>query len=317
MGKCSKWKGDVIRNDYSVLSDWGQETNGMKNHISSSFTLTCSYYYMLRVMSGVATALGHDDDALLWSSKASDVKSAFNRKFFHDGVYEFGNQANYGMALFYGLVDSAYVKSVAKTLAETVMSSDYSIKAGESGLRPILMALSDNGYNDVVYCIAKKTTFPSYDYWLKCGATTSLEYWDLSLSQNHCMMDHIEEWFYGKLGGISDLGDAYLQLRLSPWIPSDMASADVKLQSPRGMVRVSWNRTAESTEYLLSVPIGSTAEVCLPVLKGERLMESGHDLNEIASVSNVEYTDSLVTFILGSGDYRFTMNGSMLSSQDK
>jgi alpha-L-rhamnosidase len=42
--------GGIIRNDYSVLSDWGQETSGLTNHTSSSFTLTCTYYYLLEVM---------------------------------------------------------------------------------------------------------------------------------------------------------------------------------------------------------------------------------------------------------------------------
>lgn len=309
-------QGNIIRNDYSVLSDWGQETSGLTNQTSSSFTLTCTYYYLLGAMAEVAETLGHNEDAEAWTSKAADVKAAFNNRFYKDGVYEYGNQANYGMALYYGLAEEENIPAVAKALAEAVKASNYSIKTGEIGLRPTLMSLADNGYNDVVYRMAKKTTYPSYGYWVKQGATTSLEYWDMSLSQNHCMMDHIEEWFFSQLGGIRNIGEAYEKIQLYPWIPSDMAKADVSILSPRGEVRMAWNRTKSSTAYSITVPAGAVAEVCLPVMKDLKLYEGNIELSALSTASNVEYTDSLVHFTLGSGEYTFTMNGSTLTDEE-
>ena len=303
----------IIRNDYSVLSDWGQETSGLAHHTSSSFTLTCTYYYLLGAMAEMATALGHDEDAAGWISEASLVKKAFNQRFFKDGVYEHGNQANYGMALYYGLVDDENQAAVAQRLADAVKASDYSIKTGEIGLRPTLMSLAAYGYNDVVYKMARKTSYPSYGYWVKQGATTSLEYWDMSLSQNHCMMDHIEEWFFSQLGGITNAGEAYEKIQIRPWIPSDMSTADVSLLSPRGKVRMAWTRSKSSTDYELSVPAGATATVILPVVKGKQLFENGMELSAISTASNVVYADTLVSFTLGSGDYHFTMDGSTLT----
>lgn len=294
----------IIRNDYSVLSDWGQETSGLANHTSSSFTLTCTYYYLLNAMSEMAQALGHESDANEWIQKAAMVKEAFNKRFYKDGVYEFGNQANYGMALYYGLVEEGNIEAVANALAESVRQNDYNIKTGEIGLRPTLMALADNGYNDVVYRMACKTSYPGYGYWVKQGATTSPEYWDMSLSQNHCMMDHIEEWFFSELGGIKSTSEAYETLSIRPWIPADLTTADISVVSPRGLVRMAWN-TANS-EYRISVPPGSVANVSLPIGREKRLYESSVELSAIPSVSNVEYTDSLVNFTLGSGNYLFT-----------
>ena len=302
----------IIRNDHSVLSDWGQETSGLANQTSSAFTLTCTYYYLLREMAEVATALGHRDDAEVWTAKAADVRTAFNNRFYQNGVYEYGNQANYGMALYYGLVDEANIPAVAAALAESVKASDYNIKTGEIGLRPTLMALADNGYNEIVYQMAKKTTYPSYGYWLTQGATTSLEYWDMSLSQNHCMMDHIEEWFFSQLGGIRNAGEAYGKILLCPWIPADMAQADVSINSPRGMVRMAWTRAAASTTYSIVVPANTVAEVVLPIVNGLKLYEGDAELSTLDAVSGVEYKDSIVHFTLGSGEYVFTMNGSTL-----
>jgi alpha-L-rhamnosidase len=307
---------NIIRN-YSVLSDWGQNTCGLANYTSSEFTLTCSYYYYLGMMAEMAEVLGHDSDARVWRAKAADVKAAFNGKFFKEGVYEYGNQANYGMALYYGLVDEENVPGVAYTLSEAVKASGYSVKTGEIGLRPTLMSLAANGYNDVVYNMAKKTTYPSYGYWVEKGATTSPEYWDMSLSQNHCMMDHIEEWFFSQLGGISNTGEAYETFSIAPWIPVDMKKLDVEYDSPRGVIKVSYLRTSENTEYGLTVPAGSKASVSLPVVKGFVLRENGKELAEIPTVSDVVYNDTIVTFILAPGCYSFTMDASTLQEDNK
>lgn len=306
--------GHIIRN-YSVLSDWGQQTSGLMQLTSSPFTLTCTYYYLLNAMKEVAQALGHADDAQRWMTEAAEVKNAFNARFYKDGVYEHGNQANYGMALYYGLVDEENVAAVAAALAQSVRSSDYCVKTGEIGLRPTLMALAQNGFNDVVYGMAKKTTYPSYGYWLGQGATTSLEYWDMSLSQNHCMMDHIEEWFFGCLAGISNAGEAYETINIQPWVPADLASLDVSVATPRGDVRMAWNRTAASTRYEISVPAGSRANVSLPIVRGKKLKEGKAKLTDLASVADVVYADTSVSFTLGSGDYTFAMDGSTLEEE--
>ncbi len=301
----------IIRN-YSVLSDWGQETSGLAQPTSSPFTLTCTYYYLLNAMAEVAQALGHSTDADRWTAEAAEVKKAFNARFFSNGVYEYGNQANYGMALYYGLVDDADVPAVAQALATAVKESGYCIKTGEVGLRPTLMSLAEHGYNDVVYRMANKTTYPSYGYWIKQGATTSLEYWDMSLSQNHCMMDHIEEWFFSQLGGISDAGNGYETVRIAPWIPADMAEADIATMTPRGSVGMAWQRTSQTTTYRLSVPAGAKALVTLPIIGNKQLKEGRVALEDVEGVSDVQHADTLVTFTLGSGDYEFFLDGSTL-----
>lgn len=302
----------IIRN-YSVLSDWGQETSGLTNPTSSSFTLTCTYYYLLNAMSEMAAVIDHPTDAETWKQMAQQVKETFNQRFFKDGVYEYGNQANYGMALFYGLVDEENITATSAALAEAVKASNYSIKTGEIGLRPTLMALAQNGYNDIVYRMANKTSYPSYGYWVKQGATTSLEYWDMSLSQNHCMMDHIEEWFYNQLGGISNTGEGYETLQLCPWIPVGLAMADISTETPRGLVRMAWNRAENFTTYAISIPAGSCAKVTLPIVKDKQLYENSHEISTLESITDVVYSDTLVCFTLGSGDYTFSMNASTLT----
>ncbi len=161
--------------------------------------------------------------------------------------------------------------------------------------------------------MVNKTTYPSYGFWIAQGATTSLEYWDMSLSQNHCMMDHIEEWFFSCLGGISNTREAYETIQIHPWIPADMASADISVVTPRGKVRMAWNRTKKTTTYEISVPAGSVADVVLPIVEGKKLYEEGKEIGGIASIGSLTYNNTEAHFTLGSGNYSFTMDGSTLT----
>ena len=48
---------------YSRLSDWGQESSGLKNKTLPEFTITCTYHYLLKVMAEMAQETGHEADS--------------------------------------------------------------------------------------------------------------------------------------------------------------------------------------------------------------------------------------------------------------
>src|SRR5574344_166370 len=295
---------------YSVLSDWGQNTCGLTNQVPGEFTITTTYYYLLNAMSEMADDLGYSADATTYSELAKKVKDAFNTKFYGQysaGAYEYGNQSEFGMPLYYGLVDSANIVNVAAKLAEKVKSDNYRIKTGEIGLKPVLMSLAKYGYNDIVYAMANQTDYPSYGYFVKSGCTTTPEYWDMSLSQNHCMMDHIEEWFYSELGGINNTGVAFNRFDIHPWIPSDMNSMTVTSKSVYGTITSSYEKTQNGYSYTFIVPENSTATITVPVFAGQQLMENGVAVSKGDGIQNVSYADTLVTVVAGSGSYHFTM----------
>ena len=119
------------------------------------------------------------------------------------------------MPLYYGLTEETNAQLVADRLAEKVISDGYKVKTGECGLKPVLMMLAKYGYNDIVWQMACQTDYPSYGYFVENGCTTTPELWDMRYSQNHCMLDHIEEWFYTHLAGIQNTGTGYDHIRLS------------------------------------------------------------------------------------------------------
>lgn len=79
--------------NYSVLSDWGQETAGVNPMVPGEFTITTTYYYMLNAMAEIASFLGKNVDAKGFLTQAQNTKKAFNERFYKDGVYEYGQQS--------------------------------------------------------------------------------------------------------------------------------------------------------------------------------------------------------------------------------
>lgn len=262
----------IINNSFSALSDWGQETAGVEPAVPTEFTETTTYYYLCRVMEEMAQLQGKNTDALLYRRLAANVKRVFNVRFYdaESGVYTSvkgggGRQGEQAMPLYYGLVPEGDEAKVAAVLAERVKSDGYKIKTGEIALKCVFMSLAQYGYNDVVWQMAKQTDCPSYGYWVKQGYTTTPEYWDVgAFSQNHCMMDHIEEWFYTQLGGIRNEGVAFDNFRIEPFIPADLQMADVETECAYGKIRSAWRCGDDGMVFQIAVPAGTRATVVLP-----------------------------------------------------
>ena len=252
---------------YSRLSDWGQESSGLKHKTVPEFTITCTYHYLLTVMAEMARETGHGTDAQVFEQQAEKTRLAFNTCFYNDstGVYAHGNQAEQAMPLYYGLTEEAEAQRVADRLAETVIRGGYKVKTGECGLKPVLMMLAEYGHNDIVWRMACQTDYPSYGYFVENGCTTTPELWDMRYSQNHCMLDHVEEWLYTHLAGIRNTGIAYDTVILQPYIPADLDSLQTSVETPHGIIRTAFQQNTDSTvNFEFYVPQGTSASIILP-----------------------------------------------------
>lgn len=314
----SRTQGDIMPgSSYSVLSDWGQETAGVSPLVPGEFTITTTYYYMLRAMAEIATELGHDDHAKAFNAQAEKTRKAFNTRYFKNGVYANGRQSELAMPLYYGLVDPDQETAVAAKLAEQVKRDNYKIKTGEIALKPLFMSLAHYGYNDIVYQMANQTDCPSYGWWVEQGYTTTPEYWNVgAFSQNHCMMDHIEEWFFSQLGGITNAGFGCDTVSVAPWLPADMSHADVSTRTIYGTVRCAWERgEGQAVTYTIEVPANSVARVTLPCATGHGVTEGGQAL--VAGqhgVLSVESIGDNAVITLGSGTYTLSVGPSETSA---
>lgn len=307
--------GYLINNSYSVLSDWGQQTAGVSPLVPTEFTETTTYYYILKCMAEMAEHLGYADDAKGYEELAANVKQAFNAKFYdaETGVYTSvsgggGRQSEQSQPLYYGLVPEGDEEKVAAVLAQTVKNDGYKIKTGEIALKCVFMSLAEYGYNDIVWQMANQTDQPSYGWWVVNGYTTTPEYWTVGLeSQNHCMMNHIEEWFFTRFGGIQNTGMAFDTFRIAPYLPSDLQYSNVSTRCNFGTITSQWEHNEDNYNFSFVIPAGTEATLVLPIEEGKELAENGKAINaDTEGIISICYSGGTATVVAGSGTYRFS-----------
>jgi alpha-L-rhamnosidase len=161
----------------------------------------------------------------------------------------------------------------------------------------------------VVFDMTNRTDVPSYGAQLAAGATSLTEAWDAdpASSQNHCMLGHIEEWFYAGLAGIrpDPASPGLSRIRIRPEPVGDVKSVDAAWETYRGPVAVRWNLDAKTFRLHVEVPPGIKAEVFVPTSQGAEVSEGGVPWSKAAGVRRLRLEDGRTVFEVGSGSYDF------------
>ncbi len=144
------------------------------------------------------------------------------------------------------------------------------------------MALAEGGRSDVIFEMASRTDGPGYGYQLERGATALTEAWDAgsASSQNHCMLGHIEEWFYGWLAGLRPDPEAvaFNQVLIQPQVVGDVTSARATYASVRGKIAVEWRLSGAEFTVIVQLPPGVTGTVHMPSGRVQKIQSGTHRL---------------------------------------
>lgn len=293
---------DYITNMYpSGLTTWGLgDWVPVKSKSPVELTSTCYYYTDAVIVAQTAKILGNKADHQRYSELAEKIKNAFNEKYFNKetGIYGTGLQTELSVPLYWGLAPDAYKASVAAALAKRVEADDYHLDVGLLGQKAILNALSDYGYADAAYKIAAQETFPSWGWWIKNGATTLYENWNINakrdISLNHIMFGEINAWMYKTLGGIKPdpHNPGFKNIILAPRFPKGLMEAEITFKSMQGNIRSAWSKNKKGVVYSVTIPPGATATFQIPQMNNLRVYQ---DKKEITGKS----------MQLQSGSYQF------------
>lgn len=245
------------------LGDWGAYDKAT----SVQFVHNCVYYGLANAMAEMAAAIGENDDADSFRAIAARVKEKTNDRYYANGVYDKGTQADYALPLHFGLVDDADKADVAARMAQAVIANNGHLSTGEIALRPLILSLCEYGYGDLAMEMLTKTEYPGYGYFVEQGATSLPEHWNMDTSassQNHCMMGHIEEWFYSVLAGIRPLTPAYHTFAVNPFFSHKLDYAGAHVDTPFGKIASRWERTEGKIRLQVEVPGGTEATIVVP-----------------------------------------------------
>ncbi len=303
-------KGKATNNILSHgLGDWydiGPKKSGFAQMTKMGITATATFYYDLNIMIKIATMLKKNEDVKFYQQLAAELKTAFNNTFFDQQKmqYDSSSQTANAMALYMGLVEEKNRQAVVDALIREIKSRNNALTAGDIGYRYVLKALEQAGRSDVIFDMNYRDDVPGYGYQLKHGATALTESWQAyeSVSNNHFMLGHLMEWFYAGLAGIkqTDNSVAYKEIMIKPEVVGDVTNAKASFQSPYGLIKSEWAKTATAFELNVQIPANTKAIVCLPAKQGSVVKMSGKKVN-------VLYKEGRAIIKTGSGNYRFVV----------
>ena len=296
------------------LGDWydiGPGGPGASKLTSNGLTSTAIYYQDLLVLKNVAALLGMTDEARQFEGQAQAVKDAFNRKFFNaeKNQYDRNSQTANAMPLVLGLVPDDRRIAVLAGLVAQIRAGGNRVTAGDVGFNYLMRALSDGGQGDVLYDMLIRDDGPGYAYQLKKGATSLTEAWDTNpgSSQNHCMLGHIEEWFYRGLGGLASdpSGPGFKKIIIKPQIVGDLKWVESSYDSPYGHIASNWKREGQKLTMEITIPANTTATVYIPAKDAGGVTESGKAADKAEGVKFLRMENNAAVHAVGSGTYRF------------
>ena len=258
-------------------------------------------------MAAIARALGHNDDASRFDSLAVTIANAFNAAFFDPakGAYYDDPAAGYRqtsnlLPLSLGIVPDVARAGVVANLVGDIKGRGVHLNTGALGTKLILPVLTDTGNPELAYSVATNPTYPGWGYWFQTlGATTMWEEWPAgSRSHQHAFMGTVDDWLYQNVAGIEPAAPGYTKVKIQPSPVGDLRNASAEVESPPGKVRSAWTRDRNRFTLRVSVPVGATGEVFVPVRQGDKVTAP-------AGARWEDTRNGYARYQVGSGTYEF------------
>lgn len=149
---------------------------------------------------------------------------------------------------------------------------DGHIQCGVIGMSWLLRGLADMGRMDVAYMLATVSSYPSWGYMARHGATTIWELWNGDTanprmnSGNHIMLlGDLIPWCMEDIVGIKSAAPGFKQIRFAPHFElEELPEAKGSYLTPYGLAASHWQKTDRQLTWDVTVPCNTTADVVLP-----------------------------------------------------
>ncbi len=299
------------------LGDWfdlGPNSPGTAQLTPKALTATSIYYYDVKLLAEMAAILNKPDEQQNLTAWANEIKTAFNAKFFNPetGVISTGSQTAMSMPWCVGLVDDKYKTKVMENLEDSIRAQGKPLTAGDVGFHYLVEALTKSGRSQLLYEMNNRDDVPGYGFQLKKGATALTESWPAleNVSNNHLMLGHLMDWFYGGLGGIgqTETSVAYQEIEIKPEMVGDLTWVKSSYQSPYGEIISNWEKSGESIKMNVTIPANTTALIYIPSDSVSVIQESGKAISEVKDIQVLGEENGRIKCKVGSGSYHFSLN---------
>jgi len=343
---------------YGKYGDWCPPWHIRSVDTPLKITSTWYYYHDTLILSKIAHILNEFEDAEKYTQVAERIKEAFNKEFLQEDRYSgekyselyekieahlpamfpedkkkeeikkfvtmfaTSSQTPNVLSLFLNMVPEDKREAVLKNLVDdiTIIHSNH-LNTGIVGTRYILDVLTRYERVDLAYKLLTQTTYPSWGYMVREGATTIWERWEDFTgagmnSHNHIMYGSVDAWLYKVLAGINidPVGPGFQRIIIKPYVVDDLKYVSASLKTIRGIIFSSWRKQGDSLILNVILPVNSQAKVSIPKMGLENIMieESGKVIwknnlyvDGVAGITGGNEEETYVTFDVGSGSYSF------------
>jgi len=276
--------------NYSYYGDWAGPAyacvgeDGAKSAVTDGNLMSTGYSYLnCRLLAEFAAVIGRDAERARYEDLQARIREAFLRRWFNadTGMVDKGSQASQAFSLWLGLIDAEHEAKAAAIMHDDLQNNRYRITTGNLCTRYLVDMLAKHGYVDDVYKLLTREEYPSYGFMIQNEATTIWERFELKKSpgmnsHSHPMFGSVGYWFYAYLVGVQPAEYGFGKVRIRPYIPTALLSAQAVVATVKGDIAVKWTKRYGKTYLYIDIPFGVTAEVDTP--EGTRTVGSGsHD----------------------------------------
>eukprot|EP00041_Stephanoeca_diplocostata_P037610 m.1430057 g.1430057 ORF g.1430057 m.1430057 type:complete len:1055 (+) comp25071_c0_seq3:71-3235(+) len=257
-----------------------------------------------------------------YRKKADDVAGTINTQFLNPSTGSYGasgttasakaTQTGQGMALFMDIVPPGVRDEALNVLTANIRAAENitgacrggsfgaactnarggvgpHLTAGLFGIKWVLMALADGGFNDLAYEMLANPSYPGLRWMMNnpfANATTIWEafyFSDNTFSHNHPMFASSEVWLIQSVAGIQPhpAANGFDHVLIKPGPPRQLNHASGTYATHRGIVAVSWAREtdgaggARTFALNVTIPPNMVATVHVPHMAGAVVFEHG------------------------------------------
>lgn len=266
------------------FGDWLAPNELHDKWMAKAKELATSYFAnSAHIVSLTAKILGKEKDYIKYDNLFKRISKAFKNKFItKDGMIKDNYQSAYVCPLYFEMFDGKIKENLASFLALDVIKHDYHLTTGFLGTPFILFALADNGYIDEAYRLLLQTTFPSWLYQVKQGATTIWERWDSlrpdgfvedgdqdinnMVSFNHYALGSVGDFLYRRIAGIEANynNPGYKEFIIKPVLGGNIKYTKCRYKSIYGDIESNWVIDNNIFTLDVVVPCNTKATIILP-----------------------------------------------------
>ena len=265
---CADDDGIISRSPISYGHDWLalEQTPPAIHH-------TAAVIESVLALAHLEEAIGDPDAAAHHRTIADSLRTAARALFFDAATGTFGNgsQGSFAVAIDAGILTDRDAESAGCRLVELIRERGNRVSSGFATTRSVVRALTKLGRSQVIYDILLQPDEPGVGAMLTTGPGTFWECWWIDPSNTGTgSLNHVglggpfAAWAWEGLAGLRPTAPGYSQFRLEPQFIHGIDHLELRTQTVRGEIAISYSTTAARTHIEVTVPPGSEGTLALP-----------------------------------------------------